>query len=148
MNWNNKDPREVIYKRNKIIIVRPNLNGSMSNVGTGYVDSKNVYCIFTSFDDYKCIDADEKWNDCWLWTRAPNSSSDIDTEIHQNSLEQDIENYDILVTTIRNILTDAGIPDHEDYPEEDIDDCEKSLRTGGRMISLAKRVKMLADKKI
>lgn len=45
-----------------------------------------------------------------------------------------------------NILTATGIPDHEEYPDEDIDERESSMRTGGRMIPLDKRVQMLADK--
>lgn len=64
----------------------------------------------------------------------------------KDKAQQKLEEYDLLVTTIRNILTDAGIPDHEEYPDEDVDDHEKSLRTGGRMIPLAKRVQMLADR--
>jgi hypothetical protein len=57
-----------------------------------------------------------------------------------------LEEYDSLITKIRNILTQAGIPDHESYPDEDVDDYEKSLRAGGRMIPLVERVRMLAGK--
>lgn len=62
------------------------------------------------------------------------------------TLQDQIDKYDSLTTRIRNILTDAGIPDHEEYPEEDVDDYEKSLRTGGRMIPLDKRVQILVDR--
>lgn len=63
-----------------------------------------------------------------------------------NKQDERLKQYDSLVTNIRNILTDAGIPDHEEYPDDVVDDYEKSLRTGGRMIPLDKRVQMLADR--
>jgi pyrroloquinoline quinone (PQQ) biosynthesis protein C len=72
---------------------------------------------------------------------------DIETHaLHVYEYRQKLESYDLLVTTIRNILTDAGIPDHEEYPDEDVDEREKSLRTGGRMIPLDRRVKMLVER--
>ncbi len=62
-----------------------------------------------------------------------------------NRLEERIEQYDSLTTSIRNILTEAGIPDREEYPDENVDEYEKSLRSGGKMIPLDERVKHLAD---
>jgi hypothetical protein len=144
MSWKNTDPRDDINKRDNIVIFRPD-----SYVGTAHVDSKHTYCIFTSFDDIKNIDADGKWDELWWWTRAPRTNPcvgvDIETEDQRCIHLDDLEKYDALVTSIRNILTDAGIPDHEEYPEEDVDDREKSLRTGGRMIPLDRRVQMLVD---
>jgi hypothetical protein len=144
MNWKNTDPREDINKCDNIVILRPNYH-----VGRAHVDSKHTYCIFTSFDDYKHIDADGKWDELWWWTRAPRTNPCVDVDIETEYLRcihlSELEKYDALVTRIRNILTDAGIPDHEEYPKEDVDDREKSLRTGGRMIPLDKRVQMLAD---
>lgn len=65
--------------------------------------------------------------------------------LHIYELKQKIENYDLLVTTIRNILTKAGIPDREDYPDENVDEYEKSLRAAGRVIALDQRVKLACD---
>jgi hypothetical protein len=65
--------------------------------------------------------------------------------IHIYELKQKIENCYLLVTTIRNILTKAGIPDHEDYPDENIDEYDKSLRAAGRVIALDQRVKLACD---
>lgn len=74
------------------------------------------------------------------------SRTDKDWRERVNELESRIDQYDSLTTKIRNILTQSGIPDHECYPDEDVDEREKSLRTGGRMIPLERRVEMLADK--
>lgn len=63
-----------------------------------------------------------------------------------SELEAKLEKYDVLLTKIRNILTDAGIPDQEEYPDEDVDDHEKSLRSGGLVIPLAERVEMLVER--
>jgi hypothetical protein len=71
--------------------------------------------------------------------------NEIPTKEELADLLNRLEQYDILTTKIRNILTEVGIPDHEKYPDDEIDDREKSLRTGGRMIPLDKRVKMLID---
>lgn len=60
-----------------------------------------------------------------------------------NRLEERVEQYDVLVTKIRNILTEAGIPEHEEYPDEEVDEHESSLRTGGTIIPLDERVRML-----
>lgn len=62
------------------------------------------------------------------------------------SANANLERYDLLVTKIRNILTNEGIPEHEEYPYEEVDDYEKSLRTGGRIIPLDMRVQMLANR--
>lgn len=135
MSWKNTDPRDDINKRDNIVILRPDSKGAMSHVGTAHVDSKHTYCIFTSFDDYKCIAADGKWDELWWWTRAPRTNPCVDVDLDTSDQRcihlNDLERYDALVTSIRNILIDAGIPDHEEYPEEDVDDREKSLRTGG-----------------
>lgn len=149
MNWKNTDPRDDINKRDDIVILRPDERGAMSRAGTAHVDSKETYNIFTSFDDYKCIAADGKWDELWWWTRAPrcNPCTTIDLD-DEASLQNKIDEYDSLITSIRNALTSAGIPDHEEYPDEEVDAREKSLRTGGRMIPLIKRVQMLADRKV
>jgi len=65
--------------------------------------------------------------------------------IHIYELKQKIENYDLLVTTIRNILTKAGVPEHEEYPDEDVNEYERSLRAAGRVIALDQRVKLACD---
>lgn len=101
-------------------------------------DTKHTYNIYTSFDDYRCIAADGKWDALWWWTRAPRCNP-----CETDDLQEKINEYDSLVTTIRNILTSAGIPDHEDYPDDDVDEL---LRAGGRMIPLITRVQMLAER--
>ncbi len=71
MNWSNEDPREHINKLAHIIIVRPDHEGHLQHTGSAFVDSKDTYCIFTSFDDHKHISADEFWDPLWYWIRAP-----------------------------------------------------------------------------
>ena len=39
--------------------------------GTGEVDTKEGWCIFTSYNDHKCIDADTPWDQDWLWAFGP-----------------------------------------------------------------------------
>ena len=49
-----------------------------------------------------------------------------------NKQDERLKQYHSLVTKIQNILTDAGIPDHEEYIDEDL--------------PLDKRVEMLAER--
>lgn len=65
--WFNSDPRLSINKRANIVILRPP-HGIHQPVGTGHVDSKETFCIFTSFDDHSCIHADQDWDQDWYWT--------------------------------------------------------------------------------
>jgi hypothetical protein len=70
--WSNTDPRESIDKRANIIILRPSLIGvSHPEVAYAQVDTKEVYCIFTDFENYRCINADMKWDPSWQWEFAP-----------------------------------------------------------------------------
>ena len=72
--WKNTDPRYDINKRDNIVILRPSLKGNNVYIaGTGEVDTKEGWNIFTSFEDYKLIDADTEWNPLWLWAFAPNN---------------------------------------------------------------------------
>lgn len=67
--WKNSDPRLDIYKRAEIIIIKPGINGK--EIGFGSVETKNSYDIFTNFENYKLISADDNWDDSWIWTRIP-----------------------------------------------------------------------------
>jgi len=68
--WNKEDPRYSINKRADIIILRPSSNGRLE-AGTAHVDTKETWCIFTSFTNCSLIDADSDWDKDWLWTWAP-----------------------------------------------------------------------------
>lgn len=57
-----------------------------------------------------------------------------------------IDDLDSRLTEARKALAAAGIPEHAPYPEEDVDAHEKSLRTGGRALSVAERIAMLAQR--
>jgi hypothetical protein len=60
---------------------------------------------------------------------------------------QAIDRLDRQLTEARNALTRAGVADWEPYPDEDgLSEREKSLRTGGRMRSVAERIDILAKK--
>lgn len=70
--WRNTDPRELINKRARILILRPSeFGGKRYRVGLADVDTKEVYNIFTDFDDYRSINADMKWDPLWWWAWAP-----------------------------------------------------------------------------
>jgi hypothetical protein len=70
--WRSTDPREFGDIRASIVILRPAPAGPHEQLaGTGYVDSDKRYSILTSFEDYRCIDADAKWNTDWWWIFAP-----------------------------------------------------------------------------
>jgi len=71
--WQNIDPRLLIDKKKKIsiIILRPSKYGW--EPGTGNVDTKENWCVSTSFlDPIIYISVDDKWNKGWMWTYAPN----------------------------------------------------------------------------
>lgn len=37
----------------------------------GYVETKNGYSVLTSFEDHPVIGENDKWDELWLWIRAP-----------------------------------------------------------------------------
>ena len=57
--------------------------------------------------------------------------------------ERRFEDADAKLTAVRVALTEAGVPEVEPYPEEDVSDREKSLRAGGRVIGAVKRIERL-----
>lgn len=65
-SWKNTDPRLDINKRAYIVIIRP-----VMDICTAHVDTKEVYCIFTDFDDCKVIGEKSKWNQDWQWIWGP-----------------------------------------------------------------------------
>lgn len=65
--WSSSDPRNVVYKRAKILILRQVLGG-YGNPGIGYAESKYIWSITTDYDDYPEID---EWDPLWKWTRVP-----------------------------------------------------------------------------
>jgi hypothetical protein len=72
--WKNTDPRLDINKRANIVILRPALEGKNKYIaGTGQVDTKTGWNIFTSFDDYKLIDVDSEWCSLWHWSFTPHN---------------------------------------------------------------------------
>lgn len=64
--WRSTDPRIDIYKRADIVIIRP--DGSISKA---HVDTKEVYCIFTDFSDYRSICENKNWDSSWKWIYGP-----------------------------------------------------------------------------
>lgn len=66
MEWKNSDPRFDIYKRAKIVIVRP-----LFGAGTGEVETKHAWAIWTSYEDHKFLNADDTWDQDWWWIYAP-----------------------------------------------------------------------------
>ena len=70
--WSKTDPRDIFSYNHDIhiVIIRPALSGKRI-AGFGEINTKHVYCIFTTFEDHKLIDADEKWDDTWQWILAP-----------------------------------------------------------------------------
>jgi hypothetical protein len=66
--WNEGDPRQVIYKRANIIILRP-ISAYHYEAGTGTVETKNGWRITSSFENHSRI---EEWDEAWLWSFAPN----------------------------------------------------------------------------
>lgn len=67
-DWHYGDPRFEINKRAKIIILRPE-HGPHWEAGTGFVDTKDGWCIHTSFE--RNFHADDEWDQDWCWTWAP-----------------------------------------------------------------------------
>jgi len=57
--------------------------------------------------------------------------------------ERRADEYDAKLTAVRVALTEAGVPEVEPYPEEDVSDHEKSLRAGGRVIGAVARIERL-----
>ena len=70
--WKKTDPRHSINKRDNIVILRPSILGNgLMEASCAQVETKNEYCIFTSFDNHKVITENEKWDQDWMWTWAP-----------------------------------------------------------------------------
>jgi len=57
--------------------------------------------------------------------------------------ERRADEYDAKLTAVRVALTEAGVPEVEPSPEEDVSDHEKSLRAGGRVIGAVARIERL-----
>jgi hypothetical protein len=70
-HWKKDDPRDTIYKRANIIILRPHISGHGWEAGTGDVETKNSYCIWTFFENHPFFAEGDKWDKDWLWCRAP-----------------------------------------------------------------------------
>lgn len=73
--WRNTDPRDTFQYNHdiNIIILRPSLDGKYKIAGTGQINTKHVYSIFTSFEDYKLIDAGTNWDNSWWWIIDPDA---------------------------------------------------------------------------
>lgn len=71
MEWKKKDPRFDINKRARIIIIKSYGNKELES-SIAYVETKNVYAIFTDFDKpYHYLDVDFDWPKDWYWTFVP-----------------------------------------------------------------------------
>ena len=73
-DWKSSDPLvELIgMKRADIIILRPHQSGvRWWDTGTGQVEMKHGWSIFTTFENRRVLD---EWPEGWLWSLAPNSS--------------------------------------------------------------------------
>jgi hypothetical protein len=69
--WSNADPRNTIYKRATIVILRPRASGHGWETGIGQVETKNGYSVLTSFENHDLVAEGEKWDELWMWVRAP-----------------------------------------------------------------------------
>ncbi len=67
--WNKEDPRILINKYGKIIIV--DRRGVKFAVGVGSVDTKNGWSILTNIERYEHISADDNWPEGFVWAFAP-----------------------------------------------------------------------------
>lgn len=63
----------------------------------------------------------------------------------EQKLRKVCERLDARLAQVRSALTEAGVPETESCPDEEVDDWEKSLRTGGRVIPTEERIRRLAD---
>lgn len=63
--------------------------------------------------------------------------------VRAGEAERRADEYDAKLTAVRVALTEAGVPEVEPYPEEDVSDHEKSLRAGGRVIGAVARIERL-----
>ena len=61
-----------------------------------------------------------------------------------DAAEARLHEADAQLTRVRVALTKAGLPEVEPYPEEEVSDYERSLRTGGRVIGDVARIERLA----
>lgn len=66
-----------------------------------------------------------------------------EAERRAGEAERRADEYDAKLTAVRVALTEAGVPEVEPYPEEDVSDHEKSLRAGGRVIGAVARTERL-----
>jgi hypothetical protein len=65
--WNQGDPRQAIYKRATIIVLRPASPG-LWKTGIGRVDTKEGWYIHVDFGDSLF----NYWDPDWWWSFAPN----------------------------------------------------------------------------
>lgn len=73
MDWITEDPRIRINKRANIIIV--DLRSPVPFGGSGEVETKNAYCIWTTFENYKFISANDEWPEDFVWALAPSKET-------------------------------------------------------------------------
>lgn len=69
--WNSSNPlvELVDMKRANIVILRPHQSGvGRWDTGTGHVEMKHGWNIFTTFENRRVLD---EWPEGWLWTLAP-----------------------------------------------------------------------------
>jgi hypothetical protein len=68
--WQNTDPRDQYAdSRQQIIIMRPEYPPPL--VGVADVNTKDDWCIITTFKDCQWIGVSDKWNSRWWWVPAP-----------------------------------------------------------------------------
>lgn len=70
MEWKNSDPRLDVSKHATIVILRPSLTG-VCEAGMGNVETKHVYCVFTSFENHSLVGENDDWDELWYWIFAP-----------------------------------------------------------------------------
>lgn len=67
MTWFNTDPRLGHNKRGQIVIVDKRTYA----MARGSVDCKEGWHVFTNFDNYRTINADDNWPEDFVWTYMP-----------------------------------------------------------------------------
>jgi hypothetical protein len=71
--WRNTDPRVDFIDMNRveIVIIRPSINCNGWEAGIGYAEMEHGYSVWTSFENHKHVNENEKWDPAWFWVRAP-----------------------------------------------------------------------------
>lgn len=75
LSWSKKDPRYSIDDFALIVIIRPGAGSCEVGIGSVYtgidIDGNQMWSIYTTFENRRCISADDEWDIDWQWIFAP-----------------------------------------------------------------------------